>query len=58
MNEQKIKTNSEINQTVNQPYKYGFITEIETENFPNGLNDLHIIFFRFRIRVHSYDSMK
>jgi len=39
MNEQKIKTNSEINQTVNQPYKYGFITEIETENFPNGLNE-------------------
>jgi Fe-S cluster assembly protein SufB len=39
MNEQKIKANSEINQTVNQPYKYGFITEIETENFPNGLNE-------------------
>jgi len=39
MNEQKIKINSEINQTVNQPYKYGFITEIETENFPNGLNE-------------------
>jgi Fe-S cluster assembly protein SufB len=39
MNEQKVKTNSEINQTVNQPYKYGFITEIETENFPNGLNE-------------------
>jgi Fe-S cluster assembly protein SufB len=39
MNDQKIKTNSEINKTVNQPYKYGFITEIETENFPSGLNE-------------------
>ena len=38
MNEIKNQTNFEINQVVNQPYKYGFQTNIQKENFPIGLN--------------------
>jgi hypothetical protein len=29
----KTKTNFEIKQVLNQPYKYGFQTKIETEKF-------------------------
>lgn len=39
MNENKIQTNLEIKQVLNQPYKYGFKTEIEKEKFPSGLNE-------------------
>ncbi|MCR9073264.1 MAG: Fe-S cluster assembly protein SufB [Alphaproteobacteria bacterium] len=39
MTEQKNKTNFEINQVINQPYKYGFKTNIEKEIFPIGLNE-------------------
>jgi Fe-S cluster assembly protein SufB len=39
MNEIKNKTNFEINQVINEPYKYGFKTEIEKEDFPVGLNE-------------------
>ena len=39
MNEKKEQTNFEINQVINQPYKYGFQTEIEMEKFPAGLNE-------------------
>jgi len=38
MNENKTQTNLEITGVLNQPYKYGFKTEIETEEFPIGLN--------------------
>jgi Fe-S cluster assembly protein SufB len=38
MNELKNKTNFEINQVINEPYKYGFETKIEKEEFPKGLN--------------------
>jgi len=34
----KKKTQFEITQVLNQPYKYGFETAIETEKFPSGLN--------------------
>lgn len=37
MTEIKTKTNFEINQVINQPYKYGFKTKIEKEIFPKGL---------------------
>jgi Fe-S cluster assembly protein SufB len=37
MNELKNQTNFEINQVINQPYKYGFITKVEKEIFPKGL---------------------
>lgn len=39
MNEIKNKTNFEINQVINEPYKYGFKTKIEKEDFPVGLNE-------------------
>ena len=39
MNENKTKTNLEIKQVLNEPYKYGFQTKIETEIFPVGLNE-------------------
>ena len=32
------KTNT-VEEIVSQPYKYGFITEIETEKIPKGLNE-------------------
>lgn len=38
MNEIKNKTNFEITQVINEPYKYGFKTKIEKEDFPVGLN--------------------
>ena len=38
MNETKQQQNLEIRQVINQPYKYGFQTEIESENFPPGIN--------------------
>ena len=28
-----------IDEIVSQPYKYGFITDIETEKIPKGLNE-------------------
>jgi hypothetical protein len=33
--------NLEINQVINQPYKYGFETQIEKEEFPIGMNEDH-----------------
>ncbi len=30
---------SSINNLVNQPYKYGFVTDIETDKIPRGLNE-------------------
>ena len=38
MSETKNNTNFEINQVINQPYKYGFQTNIKKEDFPIGLN--------------------
>nr|YP_010986403.1 iron-sulfur cluster formation ABC transporter [Pachymeniopsis lanceolata]WOL37321.1 iron-sulfur cluster formation ABC transporter [Pachymeniopsis lanceolata] len=31
-------SNASLNQLINQPYKYGFHTDIDSENFPKGLN--------------------
>ena len=39
MNEIKNQNNFEINQVINQPYKYGFQTNIEKEIFPKGINE-------------------
>jgi Fe-S cluster assembly protein SufB len=39
MNEKKNQTNFEINQVINQPYRYGFETKIEKEKFPVGINE-------------------
>ena len=38
MSDKKNQTNFEINQVINQPYKYGFTTKVETEKFPPGIN--------------------
>jgi Fe-S cluster assembly protein SufB len=39
MNDKKNQANFELNQVLNQPYKYGFQTEIERETFPLGINE-------------------
>lgn len=39
MDNKKKETHFEINQVINQPYKYGFVANVEKENFPRGLND-------------------
>lgn len=39
MDEIKNKTNFEITKVINEPYKYGFTTKIEKEQFPIGLNE-------------------
>lgn len=33
------KLESNLENLVNQPYKYGFVTDIETETIKKGLND-------------------
>lgn len=37
--ETKNQTARELNQVINQPYKYGFQTNIETESFPRGIDE-------------------
>jgi Fe-S cluster assembly protein SufB len=39
MNDNKSQTNFEIKQVLNEPYKYGFNTNIEMESFPSGLDE-------------------
>lgn len=39
MNDLKKQTNFEINQVINTPYKYGFQTFIEKEDFPYGISE-------------------
>jgi Fe-S cluster assembly protein SufB len=39
MSDTKTQTNLEITQVLNQPYKYGFKTIIESETFPVGINE-------------------
>ncbi len=38
MDSKKNQQNFEIKQVLNQPYKYGFQTNIENEQFPSGIN--------------------
>jgi Fe-S cluster assembly protein SufB len=38
MENKKNQQNFEIKQVLNQPYKYGFQTNIENEQFPSGIN--------------------
>ena len=67
MNEKKNQTNFEINQVINQPYKYGFQTKIETEQFPVGINEniIHLISekkeeppFLLNFRLKAYKKWK
>ena len=56
--------NSDLTQVINQPYKYGFVTEVEKEDFPKGLNEdiIHLLSQRkkepkflleFRLKAYS-----
>lgn len=36
--EKKTQTSVNLNKIINQPYKYGFYTDIDSESFPKGLN--------------------
>nr|YP_010865287.1 cysteine desulfurase activator complex subunit SufB [Campylaephora boydenii]WGT74054.1 cysteine desulfurase activator complex subunit SufB [Campylaephora boydenii] len=36
--DKKIPTSISLNKIINQPYKYGFYTDIDSEEFPKGLN--------------------
>jgi Fe-S cluster assembly protein SufB len=39
MSDKKNETNFEINKVINQPYKYGFTTNISNEKFPSGISE-------------------
>ena len=39
MNDSKKDQNLEIKKVINQPYKYGFQTKVESEKFPSGINE-------------------
>ena len=39
MNEMKNENNFELKKVINEPYKYGFQTNIEKEEFPKGINE-------------------
>ena len=39
MSENKTQTNFELTQVISEPYKYGFTTNIEKEQFPKGINE-------------------
>ena len=39
MDDLKKETNFEINQVINKSYKYGFVTNIEKEDFPSGIDE-------------------
>jgi Fe-S cluster assembly protein SufB len=48
MDEGKKQTNFEITQVLNEPYKYGFQTNVEKEEFPVGLNEEIIKLLSFK----------
>jgi Fe-S cluster assembly protein SufB len=39
MNDIKTQTNLELKKVISEPYKYGFQTKIEKEEFPKGINE-------------------
>jgi Fe-S cluster assembly protein SufB len=39
MTNKKKDENLELNKVISEPYKYGFITEVENESFPYGINE-------------------
>ena len=36
---EKDQSNLDVQKILAQPYKYGFTTDIEVEDFPKGIND-------------------
>ena len=64
-NENLNSENEQVLNLISQPYKYGFITKIETEEFPKGINEtvIHLISERkqepaflleFRLKAYTY----
>ena len=45
MKEIENQTNLELKKVISEPYKYGFQTEIEKEEFPIGINEsiIHLL---------------
>ena len=35
---EKKESNSDVQKLLSQPYKYGFTTDVEVEEFPKGIN--------------------
>jgi Fe-S cluster assembly protein SufB len=67
MNDQKNQSTFEINQVINQPYKYGFQTIVEKEEFPKGINESVIQLiskkkkeasFLINFRLKAYENWK
>lgn len=67
MTEENTQTNLELKGVLNQPYKYGFQTEIEMEQFPIGINEdiLTLLsakkkepLFLFHFRLKAYQKWK
>jgi len=67
MDDLKKETSFEINQVINQSYKYGFVTDIEKEAFPTGINEdiVKLIStkkkepqFLLEFRLKAYDKWK
>ena len=67
MDDLKKETSFEITQVINQSYKYGFVTDIEKEAFPTGINEdiVKLIStkkkepqFLLEFRLKAYDKWK
>jgi Fe-S cluster assembly protein SufB len=67
MNDIKTQNNFDLKQVLNQPYKYGFQTNIEKEIFPNGINEeiIHLLSnkknepkFLLEFRLKAYQKWK
>ena len=67
MNDIKTQNNFDLKQVLNQPYKYGFQTNIEKEVFPNGINEeiIHLLSekknepkFLLEFRLKAYQKWK
>ena len=39
INNEKDHNNLDVQKILSQPYKYGFTTNVEVEDFPKGIND-------------------
>jgi hypothetical protein len=67
MNDIKTQNNFDLKQVLNQPYKYGFQTNVEKETFPNGINEeiIHLLSnkknepkFLLEFRLRAYQKWK
>lgn len=65
MIDQKDQSSSDVQKLLSQPYKYGFTTNVQVEEFPKGINEeiIKLISLKkeepefmldFRLRAYSY----